>query len=54
MSDNSTAVYSRDDEDFEELFNGFAEEDAKVIDDIVQESVDDDSSEYASANEFSR
>ena len=51
MSDNDTAVYSRDDEDFEELFNGFAEEDAKVIEDIVQESVDDDSSEYASADE---
>lgn len=51
MSDNSTADYSRDDEDFEELFNGFAEDDAKVIEDIVQESVDDDSSEYASADE---
>jgi len=51
MSDNDTAVYSRDDEDFEELFNGFAEDDAKVIEDIVQESVDDDSSEYASADD---
>ena len=51
MSDNSTADYSRDDEDFEELFNGFAEEDAKVIEDIVQEPVDDDSSEYASADD---
>ena len=51
MSDNSTADYSRDDEDFEELFNGFAEDDAKVIEDIVQESVDDDSSEYASADD---
>lgn len=46
MLDDNTAVSSRDDEDFEELFNGFAEDDAEVIDDLVQESVGDDSSDY--------
>jgi len=47
MLDNNTADDSRDDEDFEELFNSFAEDDAKIIDELVQESVDDDSSDYA-------
>jgi hypothetical protein len=47
MLDNNTADDSRDDEDFEELFNSFAEDDAKIIEELVQESVDDDSSDYA-------
>ena len=48
MLERNTADDGREDEDFEDLFNGFAEDDAKVIDDLVQESVDGDS-EYASS-----
>ena len=45
MLDNNTADDGRD-EDYEDLFNSYAD-DEKIIEELVQESVDDDSIDYA-------